>query len=83
METVSGKRHLFFDSKMGILVGFLATQAAFGVVEWIGTIDFSTLPTWLATTGALLAGYAANAITAWATKRRDGTAASGVTRLTD
>jgi hypothetical protein len=64
-----GSRKLFNDSKLGILAGFVATQAAMGVVEWLGTIDFSTLPTWLATTGALLAGFAVNAITAWAAKR--------------
>jgi hypothetical protein len=69
VENADGSRKLFNDSKLGIVVGLVVTQAAMGLVEWIGTIDFSTLPTWAATTGALLAGYAANAITAWAAKR--------------
>lgn len=64
-----GSRRLFNDSRWGILVGLIVTQVALGVVEWLGTIDFSTWPTWAATTGALLVGYAANAITAWAAKR--------------
>jgi hypothetical protein len=69
MTTADGSKRLFNDSKLGILAGFVATQLALGLVEWIGTIDFSTLPTWLATTGALLAGFAVNALTAWAAKR--------------
>jgi hypothetical protein len=67
-----GSRTLFNDSKLGILVGFVVTEAAMGVVEWLGTIDFSTWPTWAATTGALIVGYLANAVTAWAAKRRVG-----------
>lgn len=65
-----GSKTLFSDSKLGILVGFVVTEIALGIVEWLGTIDFSTWPTWLATTGALLVGFIANAITAWAAKRR-------------
>jgi hypothetical protein len=80
-NTADGSKTLFNDSRLGILAGFVATQIAMGIVEWIGTIDFSTWPTWLATTGALLAGFAVNAITAWAAKRggnRPGTARHGV-----
>jgi type IV secretory pathway TrbD component len=73
MTIDNGKRKLFFDSKVGILAGFVATQVALGIVEWIGTIDFSTLPTWLATSAGLAAGAAVNAITAWAAKRDPGT----------
>jgi hypothetical protein len=78
-----GSRTLFYDSKLGILFGFIATEAAMGIVEWIGTIDFSTWPTWAATTGALLAGFAVNAITAWAAKRRGGPAPAGPKREVD
>lgn len=70
MDAVDGSRRLFADSKLGILAGFVATEAALGVVEWLGTIDFSTLPTWLATSAGLAVGAAVNAITAWAAKRR-------------
>lgn len=70
VETDTGKRKLFPDAKLGILLGFLATQAAMAVVEWAGTIDFSSWPTWAATTGALLVGYGVNALTAWAAKHR-------------
>jgi hypothetical protein len=69
MRRADGSRTLFNDSLLGILAGFVATQAALGVVEWLGTIDFSTWPTWAATTGALLVGFAIDAITAWAAKR--------------
>jgi hypothetical protein len=69
MRTADGSKTLFNDSRLGILAGFIATQAALGVVEWLGTIDFSTWPTWAATTGALLVGFAVNALTAWAAKR--------------
>ena len=65
----NGARRLFPDSRLGLLVGFVVTQAAMGVVEWAGTIDFSTLPTWAATTAALLVGYGTAALTAWAAKR--------------
>lgn len=77
METDTGKRKLFPDARLGILVGFLATQAAMGIVEWLGTIDFSTWPTWAATTGALLVGYAVNALTAWAAAHRPALARRG------
>lgn len=69
MATATGARRLFPDTRLGLLVGFVVTQAAMGLVEWLGTIDFSTLPTWLSTTGALLTGYATAALTAWASKR--------------
>jgi hypothetical protein len=69
MEPADGSRRLFPDSRWGILAGFVATQASLGVVEWLGTLDFSTLPTWLATSAGLAVGAAVNAITAWAAKR--------------
>jgi hypothetical protein len=72
METTTGKKKLFRDSKLGIFAGFVAAQAALGVVEWLGTVDFSSLPTWAATSAALGVGAAVNAITAWAAKRRTG-----------
>ncbi len=65
-----GSKKLFPDSKLGILVGFVATQGALGVVEWLGTVDFSSLPTWAATSAGLAVGAAVNAITAWAAKNR-------------
>lgn len=65
----TGAKRLFPDSRLGILVGFVTTQAALGVVEWLGTIDFSSWPTWLATSAGLAAGAGANALTAWAAKR--------------
>jgi hypothetical protein len=39
MRRADGSRTLFNDSLLGILAGFVATQAALGVVEWLGTID--------------------------------------------
>lgn len=70
MTLADGSKKLFRDSKIGLGVGFIVTEASMGVVEWLGSIDFSTWPTWAATTGALLVGYAANAVTAWASARR-------------
>ena len=78
METETGKKKLFRDSKFGILAGFVAAQAALGVVEMLGSVDFSTLPTWAATSAALAVGAAANALTAWAVKRRKGATASAL-----
>lgn len=78
METATGKRRLFPDSRLGILAGFLSAQAALGVVEWLGTVDFSTWPTWAATTGALLVSHGVNALTAWAAKRRTGAVEASV-----
>lgn len=82
MSLADGSKKLFRDSKIGIGVGFVVTEAAMGVVEWLGSIDFSTLPTWAATTGALLTGYAANAVASWAAARRkSGAVEAGSTDL--
>jgi hypothetical protein len=69
-ETIDGSKDLARDSKAGIAVGALVTTLALAFVEWLGTIDFSTMPTIVSTMGALAAGWVANAITAWAVARR-------------
>jgi hypothetical protein len=69
-ETIDGAKKLFNDSKLGILAGFIAAELAMGVVEYLGTVDFSTWPTWLSTTAALAVGFITNAIVAWAAPRR-------------
>jgi hypothetical protein len=84
MGTVTGKKRLFNDSKLGLLANGVVTVAALAVVEWIGTIDFSTMPTIAATLLGPALGMVANAIVSWAAPRDSGTAASpGVTRLSD
>lgn len=69
MERADGSRRLFNDSKLGILVGLAVSTLSMMLVEWLGTLDFSTLPTWLSTFAAMAAGYVAAAITAWRAKR--------------
>jgi uncharacterized membrane protein len=70
MANMDGSKTLFNDSKIGLLVNSLVTFAALALVEMLGSIDFSTWPTFLATAGAVLAGLVSNAVAAWAAKRR-------------
>lgn len=65
----NGAKKLYNDSRLGFIVSSAVTVAAMGVVEWIGTIDFSTLPTFFSTLAAVAAGQIAGLITAWAAKR--------------
>lgn len=65
-----GSKNLAKESKVGAAVSSLVTVLALGVVEWLGTIDFSTLPTFFATVAALAAGQVAGLISAWATRNR-------------
>lgn len=51
------------DSKFGNIVNGVVTVAALGLVELLGSIDFSTLPTFLATVAAPVAGLIAGLIT--------------------
>ncbi len=69
MGLVNGARKLYRDSRLGFAADAAVTLLALGVVEWIGTLDFSTLPTFFATIAALVAGKVAGLITAWAAKR--------------
>lgn len=69
MSITDGAQKLYRDSKLGFVVSTAVTTIALGVVEWLGSIDFSTLPTFAATWGAVLAGQLAGVITAWASKR--------------
>lgn len=77
MTIGDGARKLFPDARLGILLGFVASEASLGVVEWLGTIDFSTLPTWLATSAGLAVGALVNTITAWRAKHTPAGAATG------
>lgn len=65
----NGAKKLYRDSKLGFVVSSAVTLAALGVVEWLGTIDFSTLPTFFSTVAALAVGQVSGLITAWAAKR--------------
>lgn len=58
-----GAGELTRDSLLGNTVNGVVTVAGLGIVEALGSIDFSTLPTFLATMAAPLAGYAAGLIT--------------------
>jgi hypothetical protein len=62
-ERKDGRGFLGFDSLVGNTVNGVVTVAGLAVVEWLGTIDFSTLPTFFATIAAPAAGYVAGLIT--------------------
>jgi hypothetical protein len=69
MSITDGAKRLYDDSKLGFLVSTAVTTVALGLVEWLGSIDFSNLPTFAATWGAVLVGQLSGVITAWAAKR--------------
>lgn len=58
-----GAGELTRDSKFGNIVNGVVTVAALGVVELLGSVDFSTLPTFVATVAAPIAGLIAGLIT--------------------
>ncbi len=58
-----GKGVLGRDGFLGNLTGAAVTVAGLALVEWLGTIDFSTLPTFFATVAAPAAGLVAGWIT--------------------
>jgi len=72
MSIGDGAKKLYRDSKLGFAVSTVVTTAALSVVEWLGTIDFSTLPTFASTAAAVLVGQLSGVITAWAAKRGTG-----------
>lgn len=58
-----GAGELTRDSLLGNTVNGIVTVVGLAIVEALGSIDFSTLPTFLATVAAPAAGYAAGLIT--------------------
>lgn len=59
----TGKGIVGFDAKIGLLVNGLVTAAGLAVVEFLGTLDFSTMPTFFATLAPVAVGMVANFIT--------------------
>lgn len=62
-HTGDGRGTVGFDAKVGLLVNAVITAAGLGVVEFLGTLDFSTLPTFAATLAPVAVGLVANWIT--------------------
>lgn len=58
-----GKGVVGFDAKVGLFVNGLVTAAGLALVEFLGTLDFSTLPAFVATLAPVVVGMAANWIT--------------------
>lgn len=59
----TGKGVVGFDAKVGIAVNAVITAAGLAVVEFLGSLDFSTLPTFAATLAPVAVGLIANFIT--------------------
>ncbi len=70
MERADGSQKLFNDSRLGLLANFAVVTLGSMLVEWLGTLDFSTWPTRFSAIAIFLAGALANAITAWLAPRR-------------
>lgn len=62
-EKAAGAGELPRDGKIGNIVNGVVTVVGLGVVEWLGSIDFSTLPTFVATVAAPVAGLIAGLVT--------------------
>jgi hypothetical protein len=69
VDNADGSNKLHNDSLKGIIAGLLTTFGLGGLVEMVGTLDFSTVSTFLSTGGVIAAGYLVNAFFAWKLKR--------------
>ena len=67
-----GKGIIYRDSKFGLLVATLVTAVGQTVVEWLGELDFSNAPRFVASVAPILVGLASGWITAKMAKRRAG-----------
>jgi hypothetical protein len=77
----TGKGTVGFDAKVGLLVNAVITVVGLALVEWLGSLDFSTLPTFVATLAPVAIGLVANFITTKVLPRYSGGGAPAARRI--